>query len=418
MVWGFLIQLGHNMWGELPLHGDKPAVGREHMFAHGRNRTDVAMWNEVTEHYARKGANLVLIDLGEGLAYPSHPELAVEGSWSPERMREEIARLKGLGLEPIPKLNFSACHDAWLKDYGRMVSTPEYYRVCADVIRDVSEIFGGPRLFHLGWDEERMGAQRDARYAVSRQGGLWWHDMLFTAHEVERHGSRPWIWSDKIWLDRDDFCRRMPKGVMQCPWHYERFWHFVRDNDEIRRRDWPEGVAGALAFKEIGDCGYDMIPCGSNLAKRWNMAAAVRFCKKHVVHSQIKGFLMASWMFTYRRPKDLDGHRDAADCLAEAKAAWYDDRHDEDLVLYGPVGKCVEACIPARRKEGREPVVVTPDAKPPADMPYFDFMVRDTLIDIRWGERLASIKEDGDVTTVRLSSGKTIRCATFRTVQG
>ena len=85
-------------------------------------------------------------------------------------MKEEIARLKGLGLEPIPKLNFSACHDAWLKDYSRMIATPEYYKVCADVIHDTCEIFGNPRLFHLGWDEERMGAQRKSRYAVSRQG--------------------------------------------------------------------------------------------------------------------------------------------------------------------------------------------------------------------------------------------------------
>ena len=97
-----------------------------------------------------------------------------------------------------------------------------------------------------------------------------------------------------------------------------------------------------------------------------------------------------------------------------AKAAWYDDRHDEDLVMYGPVGKCVEAYIPARRKEGREPVIVTPDTKPPEDMPYFDFMVRDALIDIRWGEKLAAVDSSGDVTVVRLGSGKTIRCATFR----
>ena len=168
MFWGFMIQLGHNMWGERPLVGEKPKSGREHMFAHDFNRTDPGVWNEVTEYYAKKGANLVLIDLGEGLAYPSHPELAVAGSWSPERMKEEIRRLRGLGLEPIPKLNFSACHDAWLKDYGRMLATPEYYKVCADLIRDVCEIFGKPRLFHLGWDEERMGAQRKSRYAVSR----------------------------------------------------------------------------------------------------------------------------------------------------------------------------------------------------------------------------------------------------------
>ena len=238
--------------------------------------------------------------------------------------------------------------------------------------------------------------------------------MLFTAREAERHGARPWIWSDKIWLDRREFVRRMPKSIMQSPWHYERFWHFVRDDEEIRKRDWPEGVAGALAFKELGDAGYDCIPCGSNLAKRWNMEAAVRFCKKHIDRSLIKGFLMASWMFTYR-DKDLPKHKEGLDGLAEAKAAW-DDPRDEDLVLYGPVGKCVEACIPARRKEGREPVVVTPDTKPPEDMPYFDYMVRDALIDVRWGETLAEngVTADGDATVVRLASGKTITCATFR----
>ena len=141
----------------------------------------------------------------------------------------------------------------------------------------------------------------------------------------------------------------------------------------------------------------------------------VRFSKKHLKRTLIKGFLMASWMCSYR-DKDIVRHKEAAECLAEAKAAWYDDRHDEDLVMYGPVGKCVEAYIPARRKEGREPVIVTPDTKPPENMPYFDFMVRDALIDIRWGETLAEngVTTDGDVTTVRLKSDKTIRCATFR----
>ena len=45
-----------------------------------------------------------------------------------------------------------------------------------------------------------------------------------------------------------------------------------------------------------------------------------------------------------------------------------------------------------------------------------DFMVRDALIDMRWGETLAEngVTTSGDVTIVRLKSGKTIRCATFR----
>ena len=412
MIWGFMIQLGHNMWKEAPLYG-KPTPETRDNYAQPYNRTDVKVWNEITEYIAKKGANLLLIDLGEGLIYPSHPELAVKGSWSPERMKEEIARLKCLGLEAIPKLNFSTCHDAWLKDYSHMVSTPEYYKVCADVIHDVCEIFGKPRLFHLGWDEERSRAQKSRRYLVERKGDLWWHDFLFTVREVEKHGVRPWIWSDKIWLAPEEFRKRMPKSVMQSPWHYDRFLHFVRNTEEMLKLDWPEPWAGALAFKEIDEAGYDTMPCGSTWAKQWNMEAVVRFSKKHLDNSRIKGFLMAPWTRTYRS-EDVVRNRTAADCLSEAKAAWNDNR--EDIVFYGPVAKCVETAIEARCEEGREPVIVTPDLKPKALTAELDFKIKDALLDIRWGETLAKngLSKDGNAMVVRTESGKTIRCVTFR----
>jgi hypothetical protein len=124
MVWGLMMQLGHNMWGEEPLVGEPKTEEERDRYARDFNRTDEKLWHEVTEYAAKKGVNLLLIDLGEGMVYPSHPELAVKGSWSPEKMKAELARLRGLGIEPIPKLNFSASHDAWLKEYSRKVSTP------------------------------------------------------------------------------------------------------------------------------------------------------------------------------------------------------------------------------------------------------------------------------------------------------
>ena len=170
-----------------------------------------------------------------------------------------------------------------------------------------------------------------------------------------------------------------------------------------------------MAFKEIDEAGYDSIPCGSTWAKPWNMEAAVRFSKKHLDHRNIKGFLMAPWARSYR-PEDVVKNKAAADRLAEAKAAWDDDR--EDLVIYGPVAKGVSAAIEARSKEGREPVVVTPDTTPPASVPDFDFQVRDALLDIRWGETLANggVIKDGNATVVRTTSGKIIRCVDFKRV--
>ena len=65
MIWGFMIQLGHNMWREEPLFGELAPEERERDdYAQPFNRTNVKVWNEVTEYVAQKGANLLLIDLG------------------------------------------------------------------------------------------------------------------------------------------------------------------------------------------------------------------------------------------------------------------------------------------------------------------------------------------------------------------
>ena len=43
---------------------------------------------------AEIGMNMVVVDVGEGIVLSSHPDLAVKGSWEPERMRGEVERLR------------------------------------------------------------------------------------------------------------------------------------------------------------------------------------------------------------------------------------------------------------------------------------------------------------------------------------
>ncbi len=149
-----LLHMGKNMWGDWKLP-DEPVEKDGRKYAADHIRFDEQIWRETTGHMADRGMNMVLIDLGEFMEFPSHPELAVKGSWKSDRMKAELKRLRKMGLEPIPKLNFSATHDQWLKIYHRMISTPTYYQVVKDVIRDTAEVFSTPRFFHLGWDEER-----------------------------------------------------------------------------------------------------------------------------------------------------------------------------------------------------------------------------------------------------------------------
>ncbi len=36
--------------------------------------------------------NMVIIDLGDGVKYDSHPEIAVTGAWSPQKLNEGIKK--------------------------------------------------------------------------------------------------------------------------------------------------------------------------------------------------------------------------------------------------------------------------------------------------------------------------------------
>ena len=287
MIYGLLVHLGRNMWND--------AEAADHL------RCDMKVWNDITEHLAECQGNMLVIDIGEALVYPSHPELAVSDSWTADQMKGEVARLKAMGIEAIPKLNFSSAHDAWLKDYSRQLSTPEYYKVVSDVIRDVAEIFGRPRYFHLGWDEENAPTQKDYPYSAVRQGALFWKDLVFTSNEVKKYGCRPWIWSDKEWHEKDDFMANCPRDIVQSHWYYSPFFgdEALLVRDEVKMREaWKANDLGNFTLhvvKELEDAGFDQIPCGSNIYHDNNFPDFVRHCLRTVSPEHLKGFLTAPW---------------------------------------------------------------------------------------------------------------------------
>jgi hypothetical protein len=250
------------------------------------------------------GMNMVILDIGESLVYPSHPELAIKGSWSPDRLHDEVVRLRKMGLEPIPKLNFSSTHDIWLGEYSRMLSTPTYYKVCEDVVRDVAEIFGKTRFFHLGYDEEAIGEQPKRLYAAARQGSLWWHDLEWFLGVAASTGMRPWIWADSFWKHPEEFAERVPKSVMLSNWYYGRTFKedgpFERAYEKVRLH----------AYKALDKLGYDDIPCATNWLPNYygtpenlvNWPMTVDYCRKNL-SSHLKGFMMAPWAFTVEKER-------------------------------------------------------------------------------------------------------------------
>jgi len=288
MIWGNLLHLSFNMWADW----DLPRTAKNlHLAAQPELRFDDSLWNDLLQTMADGGMNMVVIDLGDGVKYRSHPEIAVENAWSVERLRAEITKMRAMGLEPIPKLNFSTCHDEWLGKYARMVSTPEYYQVCKDLIEEVIEIFDKPRFFHIGMDEEALTHQRQFEYVVIRQYGLWWRDLAFFTDIVERHGVRAWIWSDYVWENPGPFYEKMPTSILQSNWYYG--------------ASFDESLTPVKAYLEIDRAGFDQVPTLSNWTDMSNIVDTVLFSQKNLSPARLKGFLLAPWFPTLESARDV-----------------------------------------------------------------------------------------------------------------
>ena len=291
-IWSYLAHFGVNSWKDVPLETQDPSLPEKWLTRCCANhvRFDEPSWGRISAALAKTGCNQIIIDLAEIVEDPSHPELAVKGSWSVEKLRKEVARLRGMGFEVIPKLNFSACHDTWLKDYHRMVSTRKYYQVCEDLIKDVAEMFDYPRYFHLGYDEETANHQRKHLYAVCRQGDLWWHDFLWFAKVTEKTGCRPWIWSDYVWNHKDEFLKRMPRSVLQSNWYYGANFDPSKMGERGKHVE---------SYEWLDKAGFEQVPTGSNWSCDTNFDGTIKYCDAHCREHLLKGYMMAPWTRTF-----------------------------------------------------------------------------------------------------------------------
>jgi hypothetical protein len=317
--WGLMMQLGHNMWGEGPLTGEPATEAEKDRYARDFNRTDEKLWYEVTEYAAKKGVNMLLIDLGEGMVYPSHPELAVKGSWSQEKLAAEIAKIRRLGLKPVPKLNFSTMHDQWLKIYNRMIGLTKYYEVCRDVIGDVCDIFGKPELFHIGMDGECLEQKRNfSGYGTFRDRTFWFQDVKFYAEVLEKRGVRAWMWADAADDWPEEYVAECPKTILQSVASYRNPIDVVK-SAKVK----PVIKAREKTLKLLDDAGFEIVLSGlgdennpgSALSEFMAYSRAQNF--KHIV-----GGIQTSWNFLLPGGNGEKANMESVKRLKEAIKVW------------------------------------------------------------------------------------------------
>lgn len=297
MIWSLYATLGFNMWFE-----NHPVVP-----------FDDSAWEKIVNKAEETGFNQIVLDIGEGLHFGSHPELAHPGAWTRERVREEVKALKARGITLIPKMNFSATHHLWLGDYRRMIGLPKYYEVCRDLINEVYYLFDKPEFIHLGMDEEddpQFFKYMDI--VCYRQGEKLWQDIQFLCDCVRDLGATPWIWADTAFLYPEEFFKHIkPDNIMLSPWNYRglKEEHYT----PIAGSQYEEAYKGT-GYKYVeedplcvrymnrsvptAEAGYNIVPCASIIWNKYNADDVVEYFMANAPADRLAGFMVAPWKKT------------------------------------------------------------------------------------------------------------------------
>lgn len=305
---------------------------------------DDTTWDYILEEAEKTGINTIVLDVGDGIEFGSHPEIASRGAWTHNRLRRELARCEEKDITLIPKLNFATPHDIWLGEYHYMVSTPAYYRVCRDLIHEVYELFDRPEYIHIGMDEEdekhvRMSA---VPLAVYRKDELYWHDIRFFVDCVKEAGAKPWMWSCPLFEHPEEYKKHFaPDEVLLSPWYYNAFrkehWTPI-ESREAYVTYYNEGEYANMGIKYVEEDpflvnfrkialpllkeGYLYVPSASVCNRcDYNTSDLVEYFKENAPDNQIIGFITAPWCQTL--PEYKSCYEDSFRFLKEAREKFY-----------------------------------------------------------------------------------------------
>lgn len=275
------------------------------------------MWDYIVEESAKTGLNTIVLDIGDGVEFASHPEIAAKNAWSCARVKKEIERCRALGITLIPKLNFATVHDAWLGEYHLMVSTKAYYSVCKDLIGEVYGLFENPPYIHIGMDEEDAKHCNSTIYPnIFRQGELYWHDIRFLADCVLETGAKPWVWACPLFDHPEEYKKYFGADEMIIsPWYYNAFrkehWTPVSSRAEYVTY-YNEGDYAKMNIQFVEEDpflvnfrnvalplmkeGYRYVPSASVFNRcEYNHADLMEYFRDGAPDGQILGYITAPW---------------------------------------------------------------------------------------------------------------------------
>lgn len=282
-IYAQTIQLGNNMWHDKP---EIPPQDPSYLYSSLPYRPvfnkDKECFRLLVDHAKAEGMNTIVISIGEGYCYSSHPEIALENAWTEDELRAEIAHIREIGMEPVPMLNFSAAHDMWLGKYERMVGTDTYQKVCLDLIDEVCKLFDSPKYFHIGMDEETYDAQKYLDFATVRNRVVMNRDLTAFLDCIRKNGVTPWMFCDYYKVSPKDFLAVVDKDVLLSDMH-------IRYSQS--KNVYP------TEFSELIAEGYKIVPMITHHFLMRNASAVTSYLKEKVDKEGVIGVINFPFLF-------------------------------------------------------------------------------------------------------------------------
>lgn len=331
-IWAILVHLSMDMW-----RGKQNGLPLSEVF-------DEDMWHDIIDEAEKCGMNAIVLDVGNGVRFASHPEIAKEDAYSSAWVKAEVKRCKEKGITLIPKLNFSTTHDFWLGEYARMISTSVYYKVAKDLIEEVYEMFERPAHIHIGMDEESYQYLKKHDFVVYRQGDLYFKDLKYLCDCVNNLGAKPWIWSSPVYDHPEMFKKYIsPDEVIINPYNYnalvpehytpiESRAEYVTYYNEDKYKEMgikfveedPYLVNFRLKSLPMMEYGYKYVPCASVFNRcDYNTEDIMAYYKKYANDDQILGYITAPWVKTTKNERSLTYYEESFRFFKEAKEKIY-----------------------------------------------------------------------------------------------
>ena len=230
---------------------------------------------------ADQGFNLLMIGVSDGVRYASHPELARHYSRPMSMLRELAAQATELGLEVVPKLNFSRSeinhHNQWMRRRGQQwheqFDDAAFWKLGFDAIDEVIGACQPPRFFHVGMDEDHDRSQKQYVAAIGTlRAGL------------KKRGLRTICWSDsaldypsgQVYREKSEAAEReAARDSIRLLWNY---WAVpAREMRAIRKQGFELwGAPGRKSLDQVAEFRDALLACGGTglVMTRWRACIA------------------------------------------------------------------------------------------------------------------------------------------------